>query len=237
MPTRTWRTTYRLCQFGPVLGTGVLALSTCTPPHKIPVTIVAWVVANNTSDTLVVTARYPLDSVRLAAARVPPAQQRWRLDSLAYGGRGFLRHPLRRLSVHREQWYQVDTPQREVNPFLDDTPEVRIGRLDSLATWLYFKGNELTAYTPPGRVGRRDRLHGTVTYALAPHQKQVLLTNGPPDPHALVGLTVTQGTGHRTLVPGSPLATLFRAAKDAVVKDCHWYQRQLTIGPALQIEE
>lgn len=216
---------------------GVLVLSTCTPPHKIPVTIVVWVVANNTPDTLVVTARYPLDSARLAPARVPATQRRWYSDSLAYGGRGFLRHPFRRLSLHRGQWYQVDTPQNQVNPFLDDTPEVRLGRLDSLAVWRHVEGNELTAYKPTARVGRLDRLHGTVTYAIAPHQKQVLLTNGIPDPQALIELHVTQGTGHRILVPGSPLATLFRAAEEVVVRECHWYQRQLTLRPSLQIED
>jgi hypothetical protein len=76
--------------------------------------------------------RYPLDSARLSSAHASQLQQTWRVDSAAYEGRDFLCYPLRRLSVHCGQWYQVATRQSEVNPFLDDVPAMRAGYLDSL---------------------------------------------------------------------------------------------------------
>jgi hypothetical protein len=59
---------------GPVLELRVLALNNYTPCHKILVEAIEWVIANNTSDTLVVPASYPLDIVRLIVAQVPQAQ-------------------------------------------------------------------------------------------------------------------------------------------------------------------
>lgn len=213
-------------------------LGSCTPPEQTHVDLLVWVVANNTPDTLVVTVRYPLDSVQLTSAQASQLQQAWHIDSAAYQGRGFLRHPLRRFSSHQGKWYQVDTRQSEVNPFLDDTPNVHAGRLDSLSIWRNGQANTFTTYTPTGRVARLDRLHGLITYPIAPYQKQVLTTCGAliADSTAIVALSLTQGGTTKVLLPGSSLATLFHAVENLPAKDYNWYQRQLTIGPTLRVE-
>ncbi|SDZ00904.1 hypothetical protein SAMN04488069_1342 [Hymenobacter psychrophilus] len=221
----------------PVLG--LLALGSCTPPEQTHVDLLVWVVANNTPDTLVVTVRYPLDSTQLTIADASHLQRVWHIDSAAYEGRGFLRHPLRRLSRHQSKWYQVDTHQSEVNPFLDDTPKVYAGRLDSLSAWIHFGANTLATYKPTGRVAHIDQLHGIITYSIAPYQKQVLTTDLGlnPDSKAIVALSLTQDNTSRILLPGSSLATLFHAVENLPTKDYNLHQRQLTIGPTLQVEE
>ena len=240
---------FRLRWRGHFLGLGLLAASSCTPPQQTHVDMRTWVVANDTADTLLVRVRYRLDSVLLSARTAHQALQRWHTDSLAYAGRGLLRHPFWRLSAHRGQWYQVNEWQGQVNPFLDDTPTVRASRLDSIVTWGLFETDTLTPSLPLWRLASLDRVHGVLVYALAPYRKQVLTTewalssNSPAvaeaalrHSQALVGLQVTQGNAHRTLLPGQVLADLFSSMEDLPAKDYHWYQRQLTIGPALQIE-
>ncbi|MFD1875559.1 hypothetical protein [Hymenobacter bucti] len=228
----------------------LLALSTCTPPKQTHVDLRTWVVVNHTADTLTVRVHYLLDSVQLSASDARQARQRWHTDSLAYGGRGLLRHPFWRLSTHQGHWYQVDEHQGEVNPFLDNTPTVRVGRLDSLSTWRQFEAGTLPTYLPIGRAASLDRVHGVVTYRVAPHRKQVLTTeyalssssqalveSALSRSQALVGLSVTQGNAHRTLLPGKALTDLFRSIEYLPAKDYNWYQRQLTIGATLQIED
>jgi hypothetical protein len=231
--------TFRFPWLCPILGILLLAVSNCTPPHQTHVDLLEWVVANHTPDTLEVTVRYPLDSARLAPTHAYQLYQAWRLDSAAYEGRGFLRYPLRRLSVHHGQWYQVDTHQSEVNPFLNDAPTVRAGYLDSLGIWMHVEANTLATYTPTGRVARLDRLHGIITYRIAPYKRQVLTTDGAlsASSKAIVGLRLTQEAASRTLRPGSSLANLFQQVENLPAKDYNWYQRQLNVGPALQVEK
>jgi hypothetical protein len=235
----SWYPPFRLHWLSPILGVTLLALSDCTPPQQTHVDLLEWVVANKTADTLVVTVRYPLDSARLSSAHAAQLQQVWRVDSAAYEGRGFLRHPLRRLSVHQGQWYQVDTHQSEVNPFLDDAPDVRAGYLDSLGIWMHFEANTLANYKLTGRVARLDRLHGIITYLIAPYKRQVLATDGAlnADSKAILALTLTQGDAYRALLLGGSLANLFHKVENLPAQNYNWYQRQLTIGPALQIEK
>jgi hypothetical protein len=247
-----WYPAFRLRWLSPSLGVVLLASSNCTPPQQTHVDFRSWVVANNSADTLVVHVRYPLDSVQLSASDARQAQQRWHTDSLDDAGRGLLRHPLRRLVLHRGQWYQVDIDRHQVavNPFLDDTPNVRVGRLDSLSIWMGFDGDTLPTYQPIGRAAYLDRTPGVIVYSIAPHMKQVLTTEGALSSssqalvdsdlmhsQALVELSITQGNAHKTLLPGHALTDLFRSTGDLPAKDYRWYQRQLTIGPTLQIEE
>lgn len=245
-----WYPPFQLRWLRPILAGMLLASSTCTPSKQTHVDMRTWVVVNRTADTLTVRVRYLLDSVQLSASEARQALQRWHTDSLAYGGRGLLRHPFWRLSAHYGHWYQVDEHQGEVNPFLDNTPTVRVGRPDSLSAWRQFEANTLTTCLPIGRAASLDHVHGVITYQVAPHRKQVLTTeyalssssqalvdSALSRSQALVGLSITQGNAHRTLLPGNALPDLFRSIEDLPAKDYNWYQRQLTIGAALQIED
>jgi hypothetical protein len=104
---------------------------------------------------------------------------------------------------------------------------------------MHFETNTLAAYTPTGRVSRLDRLYGIITYLIAPYKRPVLTTNGSlnASSKAMVTLSLTQGAAYRTLLLGSSLANLFHEIENLLVKDYNWYQCQLSIGPALRVEE
>lgn len=199
----------RLLGFG---GVALLGLPSCTPVTHAGSTI-DWEVTNQTTDTLRVGVRYPLDSSLVSPTDLPHLRKQWFTDSAVEAGVGYRREPLTRLVQHQGRWYYVQ-PQAWPSALNDDA-----------------RG--------PRRWAQVNRLAGTLTYALPPHGTQRLTQticlpcDTIPLPR-LAGLWLEQGAGRHTLVPGRPLRQLFHAVPTGQEND--YSARALykfSVGPGL----
>ena len=99
-------------------------LAGCTPFSHEKVQV-DWVVVNDTPDPMIVTVRFPLDSARVFLPIQAAIRQQIREDSAAHQGRGYLRQPFHRVTVHQDQWYEVNELGGWTNFFLDQAPTLR----------------------------------------------------------------------------------------------------------------
>jgi|GEM_PF-5406520 len=206
-----------------VTGVGVLTLvlAGCTPADNAE-DVLEWAVANHTADTLWVSVRYPLDSLRLTdEQQIDQFREQLRRDSLRgdlsrYNSGGVLT----RITPHRGEWYWVRSKEADVNAYLDN--EQRWARLD-------------------------NRTAGVLTYSVPPRCTQVLartMTSSlgrpwwqrPSKPRILpiVGLWLRQGVARCTLKPGQPLRACFRSERTGQEHQHSARSRvTLTVGPGL----
>lgn len=178
----------------------------CTPPHQDG-GAVEWMVANHTSDTLLLLVRWPLDSIRVPPAALPRLRRELASDSTFSLARKYPLHPLQRLTKHQAQWYWIANPGW-TNPLND---------------------------APPSRAAV-TKLAGMLTYKISPHGKQLVARGAclpcnsvPRVP--IVSLDLQQGpASRRRLLGNSPGG--FRAVP---ATGTHTYRYQLTVGPGLTI--
>lgn len=169
-----------------LLGLSVLAVPSCTPPEKGD--SAEWVVANQTPDTLWVTARFPLDSVKVPRTEVVARRHRLTVDSIAHERSH--RQSLAHLTTHQGQWYWVRNS------------------MGGIATWA-------SCDTSAGHEPQITDMRGVVCYRVPPHCTQLLVTSvfspaardlKPP----ISGLQLRQGTTRRVVLPGQSIAQVFR---------------------------
>jgi hypothetical protein len=129
------------------VGVALLGLPSCTPVTHAGSTF-DWVVTNQTTDTLRVGVRYPLDSSQVLPTDLPHLRRQWFADSAVEHGVGYRRNPLTRLVQHAGHWYYVQ-PQAWPSPLNDDAHG-------------------------PRRWAQGNRLAGTLTYAVPPHGRQLV---------------------------------------------------------------
>lgn len=177
----------RYLTIGGLLGWGVLA--GCTPP--VSIANLEWTAANNTATELQITVQYALDSTLMTTPeQFAFVRQNQVQDSLA--SKGFPVDPLRWLSQHQQRWYFV----------YDLISDIQAHQ-----------------YTPAGAISgyaQVDRAHGRLTYTLPPHSTQTLVVTGYDGSLAgyesmMTGLWLQQGATHQQVLPGHPIADVFRA--------------------------
>lgn len=179
----------KMCWLLGLLGLPVLVVPSCTPPET-PAGSAEWVVANQTPDTLWVTARFPLDSVKVPQAEVATRRHRLTVDSAAHTGQHDYQPSLAHLTTHQQQWYWVRNS------------------IGGIATWA--SCNTSVRHQP--QVNAR---YGVVTYQVPPHCTQVSVTavfqpNAFSPKLPIRGLQLRQGTTRRVMLPGQSVAHAFQ---------------------------
>lgn len=199
----------------------LLALATatqCTPP-KSAAPDTAWLVANETLDTLHITIRYPLDSAVLTLAELTESRYDRRADSTAKTRQYGYYEPglLRRFTRHQGQWYIVQNTQDITYPTHHDSGSAQV---------------------PP-----IDRARGILHYQVPPRSAQPLINTYtiPTDARNdafIAELSLQDRHLRRALLPGSPLLHLFRPQLTGQEHDYSpRYRCQLTVGPGLTINK
>ena len=187
----------------------------CTPPSKREV---EWTVANRTADTLRVTVRYPLDSVRVPSSLVDSTRQYLAKDSTIE----YWLRPLDHLAYHDGQWYEVRCTFFLINSYHD------------------YSADGVRHYA------RIDREVGALTYAVPPHSMQQLFESGGmpsdalslPESQRMTGLRLQQHTNTRVVLPGRPIDEVFRQVRTGQEYDNESvYRVELAVGSGLTINE